>query len=320
MADIIAQATQAVADGSIPTAAIPTGVDTAGALQTASNVANAAATVAQVADAAASTVLDVKAAWSSPENCFNSNYCRIPVAIIIVIGISIIIGCICCIKGCADCIACCCCRSSKRSRERLRPPEPGLYPYGQQPPPYQPQRSVGPGGGGLFPMPERPKYERLGDEEQAINLADMKPKHAYLDGDSVVSDPPIKEGTTPSAGVAVAAPIARLPRTPPAPYSLHDDHPDGYHDGHYAPPPPIASAAGRSSPVRRDYSPSPVRADFRSDHGGLPYSSSHQNNSYDRGYNGGAYRDDYDSHYNDAHYYENTRGGYGSSRGGGFNV
>lgn len=52
---------------------VPTGVpDLGGAEATASNVANAAATVAAVANAAASTVLDFKAAWSSPSNCFHS--------------------------------------------------------------------------------------------------------------------------------------------------------------------------------------------------------------------------------------------------------
>ena len=58
--------------GGVPTA-VPT-VDVAGAQATASNVVNAAQTVAQVANAAASTVLDVKAAWSSPENCIHSKY------------------------------------------------------------------------------------------------------------------------------------------------------------------------------------------------------------------------------------------------------
>jgi len=173
-------------------------------------------------------------------------------------------------------------------------------------------------------MPERPKYERLGDEEQGINLADMKPKHAYVDGDSVVAEPPVEGDTALTAGAAGAAaatatPAARMPRAPIAPYPLHDDQ-DPYDNGHYAPPPPIASAAGRSSPVRRDYSPSPVRANYRTDHAGMPYSNNYSSNSYDPGHGGGGYRDDYDPHYNDAQYYENKRGGYGSSRGGGFNV
>src|SRR5438552_11460337 len=123
-----------------------------------------------------------------------------------------IIGCICCIKGCADCIACCCCccRSSARTRERLRPPEAQTYTatnygYGQQPPPYQPRTTIG--GGGLFPMPERPKYERLGDEEQGIKLDDMRPRHAYIDGDSVVSEPPTQRDTAPVASAAAPAPV-----------------------------------------------------------------------------------------------------------------
>ena len=108
-------------------------------------------------------------------------------------------------------------------------------------------------------MPERTKYERIGDEEQGIKLNDMTPKHAYLDGDSVVSEPPAPKETTPMVAAAAVAPaVARMPRAPTAPYPLHDDD-DGYH-----PPPPavlpaVGYSSGRSSPARRDYQPSPVR-------------------------------------------------------------
>jgi hypothetical protein len=160
-------------------------------------------------------------------------------------------------------------------------------------------------------MPERPKYERIGDEEQGIKLDDMRPKHAYLDGDSVVSEPPVAKDTTPIVGAAAAVPAAvRMPRAPTAPYPLHDD---GYHT-----PPPVLPAAGygsgRSSPVRRDYQPSPVRPSYHDErpaYGGGGYS----NHSFDNGYRDDGYRDDHD-----AYYYENSRGGYGGSRGGGFNV
>lgn len=193
-------------------------------------------------------------------------------------------------------------------------------------------------------MPERPKYEPLNGEEQGI---EMKPTHAYLDGDKIVPEPKkeIEDTTpltavpptpTPNAYPAVAAtgypatPTARMPRTSGNPYPLDPQ------DNYYPPPQPITAAAGRSSPVRRDYSPSPVRSNYRNDPAGM-----YSNAPYDRGYGqayeggysdrggyngGGGYRDDggyrdaYDAHYNDTQYYENSRGGYGSSRGGGFNV
>ena len=50
-------------------AAVPT---SQGIAQTASTVQNVAATAVSVANAAASTGLDIKAAWSSPENCLHS--------------------------------------------------------------------------------------------------------------------------------------------------------------------------------------------------------------------------------------------------------
>jgi hypothetical protein len=195
-------------------------------------------------------------------------------------------------------------------------------------------------------MPERPKYERLGDEEQGI---EMKPTHAYLDGDTVVPEAKkevdetpatgtgIGTGTAAAVGVGAAAgataghlyenpttPTGRMPRTSSGVYPVHDG------DEYYAPPPPIAAAAGRSSPVRRDYSPSPVRSSYRNETSGM-YSNSAYDRGYDQGHQGGysggysdrgGYRDDYAAPYNDSHtqYYESSRGGYGSSRGGGFNV
>lgn len=173
-------------------------------------------------------------------------------------------------------------------------------------------------------MPERPKYERIGDEEQGIKLNDMTPKHAYLDGDSVVTDPPTQKETTPMVAAAAVPPLARMPRAPTAPYPLHDDD-DGYHP----PPPAVLPAAGYSSghsSPRRDYQPSPVRqaTAYRDESPGYGYSNrggsydnGYSNRSYDNGYRGGGnYHDDHDNY----NYYENSRGGYGGSRGGGFNV
>lgn len=166
-------------------------------------------------------------------------------------------------------------------------------------------------------MPERPKYERIGDEEQGIKLDDMRPKHAYLDGDSVVSEPPSAKDTTPIVAAAAIPAAVRMPRAPTAPYPLHDDN--GYH----TPPAPVLPVAGygsgRSSPVRRDYQPSPVRPSYQDErpaYGGGGYTN---NQSFDHGYRDGGYRD---GGYRDDHdaYYENSRGGYGGSRGGGFNV
>ena len=82
MASLLSEATQAVNSICVPPfhalmvdgalGSLPTGAS--GAAATASNVANAASTVAAVANDAANTVLDVKAAWSSPENCLHSKY------------------------------------------------------------------------------------------------------------------------------------------------------------------------------------------------------------------------------------------------------
>jgi len=139
----------------------------------------------------------------------------------------------------------------------------------------------------------------------------MTPKHAYVDGDNVVAEPPGQNDTTPMVPAAAPAPV-RMPRTPTAPYPLTDD---GYH----TPPPTflpgVSQSSGRQSPIRRDYQPSPVQPSYRDDYayGG----GGHSNDAYDTGYNGGGggYRD-----YHDQYYYENSRGGYGGSRGGGFNV
>jgi hypothetical protein len=157
-------------------------------------------------------------------------------------------------------------------------------------------------------MPEQPKYERIGDEEQGIRLDDMRPKHAYIDGDNVVSEPPIQKDTTPIVAAAAPSPL-RMPRTPTAPYPLGDD-------GYYTPPaallPGASQPSGRMSPVRRDYQPSPVRTTYNEDQYG--YGGGVSNPSYDNGYHGGGgYRDD-----NDQYYYENSRGGHGGSRGGGY--
>jgi hypothetical protein len=164
-------------------------------------------------------------------------------------------------------------------------------------------------------MPERPKYEPIRDEEQGIKLNDMRPQHAYLDGDNVVSEPQVQADTTPMVPAA-APPAARMPRVPTAPYPLTDD---GYH----TPPPALLPAAGvgsgRASPIRRDYSTSPIRPAYNDrpsysddyyNQGGGGY-----NRSYDTGYQGsGGYQDD-----QEPYYYENSRGGYndnGGNRGG----
>ena len=162
-------------------------------------------------------------------------------------------------------------------------------------------------------MPERPKYERIDDEEQGIRLNDMRPRHAYIDGDNVVSEPSAQKDTTPIVTAAAPAPV-RMPRTPTVPYPLYDD---SYH----TPPPGLLPVAGQSSgpssPIRRDYQSSPVRPSYSDDHHGYE-GGGFSNQSYDNGYHsggGGGYRDDHDQYY-----YENSRGGYGGNRGGGFDV
>jgi hypothetical protein len=169
-------------------------------------------------------------------------------------------------------------------------------------------------------MPERPKYEPIRDEEQGIKLNDMTPQHAYLDGDNVVSDPHIQTDTTPIVPAAAPPPAARMPRVPTAPYPLTDD---GYH----TPPPALLPGAGissgRASPVRRDYQSSPVRSAYNerpSYNDDYFNQGASYNRSYDTGYHGGSgYQDDHEPYYYENNY-ENTRGGYGGSRGGGFNV
>ena len=164
-------------------------------------------------------------------------------------------------------------------------------------------------------MPERPKYERLGDEEQGIKLDDMRPRHAYIDGDSVVSEPPTQRDTAPVASAAAPAPV-RMPRAPTAPYPLHND---GYHTPPSGLLPAAGQSSGRSSPIRRDYQSSPVRPSYSDDNYGYG-GGGFTNQSYDNGYHSGGGRgvEYQDNH--DQYYYENSRGGYGGSRGGGFNV
>jgi len=181
-------------------------------------------------------------------------------------------------------------------------------------------------------MPERPKYERLGDEEQAIRLDDMRPKHAYIDGDSVLSEADVQKErerqqseSTPIVAAAAPSPL-RMPRAPTAPYPLHDD--DDFHTPQPALLPGAAPVSGRASPIRRDFQPSPVRNTY-SDNQYAHGRNGYFDNSYDTSYHddgGGGYRDDghrnndgYHNNY-EQFYYENSGGGHGPSRGGGFNV
>jgi hypothetical protein len=196
----------------------------------------------------------------------------------------------------------------------------------------------------LFPMPERPQYERLNDEEQGIRLDDMAPKHAYIDGDNVVSEADAQKEieaerereTAPIVPAVPAVPPSplRVPRTPTAPYPVHDDD-------YITPPPALLPGAGlpsgRSSPIRRDFQPSPVRNPYSDDHY-TQNGGGYFDNSYDTSHHsgGGGYRDDgyhNDGHHNDGYrddgynnnyeqyYYENTRGGgHGSSRRGELNL
>jgi len=161
-------------------------------------------------------------------------------------------------------------------------------------------------------MPERPKYERVGDQEEGIRLNDM-PQHAYLDGDEVVAQPPTQKdtSTTPLTEAAAPAPV----RMPAAPYPVTDD---GYHT------PPAALLPGSRPPGRIA---SPVRPDYQSTPHQQPYvdayrdeysgnAGDHSNQSYNNAYHGGGgYRDE-----QDPYYYENSGGGYGRGRSGGFVV
>lgn len=204
-------------------------------------------------------------------------------------------------------------------------------------------------------MPERPKYDRLGDEEQGIKLDDMRPKHAYIDGDSVLSEADAQKErdrereererdteSTPIVAAAAPSPM-RLPRAPTSPYSQDGLRtPAGaypFHSDEYNTPPPAllpgaGPASGRASPIRHDYQPSPpVRRDFQpspvhntfsEDPYARPSGGGYFDNAYDTSYHGGGgggYRDDgYNSNY-EQYYYENTRGGGpGGGRGGGYVV
>jgi len=130
-------------------------------------------------------------------------------------------------------------------------------------------------------MPERPKP----DEEQGlIKMDELRPQHAYVDGDSIVSELPVKPKETMPA---TTLPAASMPRVPTAPYPLHDD--DDYH-----PPPPAllpgGYSSGRSSPVRRDYAPSPHRQSYGDEYAYRGGGYSGDDHGY-YGYNaGGGYR------------------------------
>ncbi|BFZ64501.1 hypothetical protein YB2330_005647 [Saitoella coloradoensis] len=88
--------------------------------------ATSAISAAEATASALSSTLDkIKYAWSSPDHCVHENWCRIPAIIIIVIGISVLISLICCIRGLIACCCCCCpscCdgRGSSRGRSRTQ--------------------------------------------------------------------------------------------------------------------------------------------------------------------------------------------------------
>jgi hypothetical protein len=179
-------------------------------------------------------------------------------------------------------------------------------------------------------MPERPKYDRLSDEEGGIKLDQMRPLHAYVDGDSVVATPPV---VPKEEEVVPVTPAAKMPRTPTAPYPLHDDD-------EYPPPPPAllpgTYSSGRASPVRRDYLPSPGRQqspgrpsygdEYNSYGGGGGYTGGGGYNGGGGGYNsGGGYnaggnRAGYSDRagYTDRAGYSNGGNYSGYDRGGGY--
>ena len=147
-------------------------------------------------------------------------------------------------------------------------------------------------------MPERPKYERINDEEQGIKLDNMRPKHAYLDGDDVVAEPPVQstENTTAPAPLPASS-------TPPVHYpNEHDD--GGYHNNYYSQSQSMYPGGGNPAPVRRDYAPSPVRPTYRNDYPGFGSGNNTPPST-------GAYRDNYDTQH-----YENSREVQGRSRRG----
>lgn len=61
-----------------------------------------------------STLESIKAAYASPQACIKANWCRIPMAVVIAIGLLILFTCFCCWQQCMSC--CCCAGSSKKKR------------------------------------------------------------------------------------------------------------------------------------------------------------------------------------------------------------
>ncbi|BFZ55224.1 hypothetical protein PYCC9005_002264 [Savitreella phatthalungensis] len=134
--------------------------------------------MSSTAASALSTLEQVKAAYASPQACIKSNWCRIPMALVIAIGLLILFTCFCCW---AQCIACCCgcCGSSQRRKKNElhndieRSTAIGL---GLGANPYH--------SGGLPPMPEfrmdtikpKPQYAMVGDDGTVMSESDANKK------------------------------------------------------------------------------------------------------------------------------------------------
>lgn len=138
------------------------------------------------------TLETIKTAWSSPSNCIKSNWCRIPAAVIIVIGVFVLFIIFCC---CAQCLSCCCCRGKRRSKRSFDDSELG---------PGNDQRLLSnpaPFGSDLPSMPsydmdelKKPTYAVIGDdgsvttEDHEKRLRDDFPSPTY-DRLGVIHDP-----------------------------------------------------------------------------------------------------------------------------------
>lgn len=189
----------------------------------------------------------IQSAWSSPSNCVKSNWCRIPSAIIIAIGLLILFTFFCC---CAQCLSCCCCRPRKKHRG-FGDTESGsaaLLP-----------RSTSYHNGGELPAMPSYKMDSL-----------KKPTYAVIgdDGSVMTEDPekrlredfpsPNKETTADYTGPDFAKPAVTAPADifSTANGSFHDTLLNQNLDTAYVPPIagtnyPPSYHSGRASPPRR---------------------------------------------------------------------